>query len=800
MKRILAILLALSLLLSLCACAQKAPEQTEAPANPTTVTEPEPTAAPAPVPDANAFHFTRKNFPVLDGSTSMVPLGQAITSVLLGESREDVSDLIQFNRTTQSFRNLREGLCDIVIAAEPQASVFEEMNNFGFPYEIETIAKEALVFVVNEGNGVDNLTTQQIRDIYSGKITNWKDVGGADMPIEAFQRNATSGSQVMMEKLVMQGTPMAEVPEANVPGAMGELIQSVKNYDNSANAIGYTVFYYAKDMQMADGLKILKVDGVLPEAETLRSDAYPFINGYYCCIGGNTPDDSPARKLYDWLLTEAGQRLLRLEGYVSDIEAGEAPQSGTDVYADYTNYTPNGGSPAKYTQLPGGTPKYLTASRNYGTLHPYTGSLIYTSEWEYEYQSGSLLGFYNEQGVLLCQPSYHYIYTCPIQDSDDFIWIMGTVSDGHEEAQYRCTFASSDGSFVAPNDYASITIIGPWIMGIKDYDSRSFDLYDRNYQIVKTEQDFIINGKVAVPETYENSCFVCSVLLDEDYNTDYYLLDENGSILLGPQNYITLTNGMTLVYESDLGYTAVRSDGTPFTVNGEDRFNYIFSLNDKLLEVNLKDETSVITDLDGNVLVSGFHYCGASDSTHIYAAFDDGRQFLDENGQPTFKAPAFEDWDYTGMGNLYSRYDSDRIAVKNFETGKQIDIPNGLYISTPQNADYLYIYCSDGNSPSTTLCLLDGQMHLTVLNGMDMQNVTDLSTGETYLIVRNSYGFSGDNRIFTPDGKTQLFRASGNVEVDNGFFTVTNDWGFTAYDKSGNLVLCYPFFGLNAGD
>ena len=96
------------------------------------------------------FRFTRENFPKLDGSTSMVPLGQGIASVLLGESREDAAGLIAFNRTTQSFRNLRNGGSDLVIAAEPKEDVFREMAEAKFPYLMEQIAKEALVFVVNE--------------------------------------------------------------------------------------------------------------------------------------------------------------------------------------------------------------------------------------------------------------------------------------------------------------------------------------------------------------------------------------------------------------------------------------------------------------------------------------------------------------------------------------------------------------------------------------------------------------------------------------------------------------------------
>ena len=80
-----------------------------------------------------AFRFTRGNFPKLDGSTSMVPLGQGIASVLLGESREDAASLISFNRTTQSFRNLCSGESDLVIAAEPKSEVFQEMAEASFP-------------------------------------------------------------------------------------------------------------------------------------------------------------------------------------------------------------------------------------------------------------------------------------------------------------------------------------------------------------------------------------------------------------------------------------------------------------------------------------------------------------------------------------------------------------------------------------------------------------------------------------------------------------------------------------------
>ena len=311
----LTILTVLVLILALLAGCASGNNPTEAPTDAPT----EPATEATTEPD-NLFTFTRENFPRMDGSTSMVPLGEAIASVLLGESRDAVSDLVQFNRTTQSFRNLMADFCDILIVGEPNAAVYDEMDEKGFKADIETIATDALVFVVNADNPVDNLTTEQVRKIYSGEITNWSEVGGDDAPIEAFQRNENAGSQALMIKLVMQDTPLMDAPEDYIVTSMGGLMEAVKSYDNSANALGYSVYYYANDMQMAQGLKILSIDGVAPSAETIRSGEYPHRNAYYCVIPAKAAADAPNRILYEWLMTEEGQRLIAAEGYVSTLE------------------------------------------------------------------------------------------------------------------------------------------------------------------------------------------------------------------------------------------------------------------------------------------------------------------------------------------------------------------------------------------------------------------------------------------------------------------------------------------------
>ena len=274
-------------------------------------------STPTPGADGGAVVFTRENMPRLDGSTATAPLAQAAAAVLLGESEEDVADLIDFSRTTESYRQLMQGNADLLIAAEPNAAVFDEMEEAGFEVQMEPLATDALVFMVNEDNPVDSLTTEQLRGIYSGEITNWSEVGGADLEIVPFQRNAESGSQVLMEKLVMDGTEMTEPPEGYMIASMVGLMDAVKEYDNSANAIGYSVYDYAHDMQMAGGLKLLKIDGVAPEAATIRSGEYPFLNPYYVAMNAAEPEGSMTRVLYDWLLGPDGQKLVDMKGYVS---------------------------------------------------------------------------------------------------------------------------------------------------------------------------------------------------------------------------------------------------------------------------------------------------------------------------------------------------------------------------------------------------------------------------------------------------------------------------------------------------
>ena len=262
-------------------------------------------------------------FPITDGSTACIPLIAQIMADTTGLDLETARSAVATNTTAQAWRNL--GLygnnygdsVKLIIAYEAPESVKEELKADGDPLEQKAIGRDALVFIVNEDNPVQALTRQQLQDIYAGKITNWKDVGGKDQAIVAFQRGEDSGSQTLFKKLLIQGGELMTPPSELAPAAMGELVDSIADYNNSANAIGFSVYYYIDQMYSKPGLRLLAVDGVTPSNDTLADDSYPLCNDFYAVIHSDAATDSPERRLYDWLDTDAGQDCIKKSGYVA---------------------------------------------------------------------------------------------------------------------------------------------------------------------------------------------------------------------------------------------------------------------------------------------------------------------------------------------------------------------------------------------------------------------------------------------------------------------------------------------------
>ena len=289
------------------------------------VEQPASSAASSAVQQAAPF-LTVEEFPPLDGSTACIPLMAQMLADTTGMDLEEARSSIVVSTTAYAWQNF--GLYDtttrMLLVYEAPDYIKEELQNANVQLEQKPVGVDALVFIVNEDNPVQALSQQQLRDIYAGKITNWKDVGGKDQEIVAFQRSEDSGSQTLFKKLLIQGSALMDPPTELAPAAMGELVDSIADYNNSANAIGFSVYYYIDQMYTKPGLRLLAVDDVAPSNETLADGSYPLCNDFYAVIHPGSAADSPERQLYDWLDTADGIACIRKAGYVPAGSAANA--------------------------------------------------------------------------------------------------------------------------------------------------------------------------------------------------------------------------------------------------------------------------------------------------------------------------------------------------------------------------------------------------------------------------------------------------------------------------------------------
>ena len=266
-------------------------------------------------PDGGAL-IPLDEYPIVDGSTATLPLSYALMRAFTGCTEEEAEDAIRHNTTNYAFYYLADGSSDLLLVYEPSEESFEYMDQRGVDYEIQPIGRDALVFLVNSENPVTDLAQEDIIAIYTGEKTDWSEIpGGGSGAIIPYQRPDASGSQVMMYNLAVPKDKIAEAPTEMILTEMADLIEGVADYDNAENSIGYSVWFYAANMYAMDEVRILSVDGVDPNAAAIEDDSYPYVQPFYAVIRADAPKESHQKRLYDFLMTEKGQELVRSCGY-----------------------------------------------------------------------------------------------------------------------------------------------------------------------------------------------------------------------------------------------------------------------------------------------------------------------------------------------------------------------------------------------------------------------------------------------------------------------------------------------------
>lgn len=728
---------------------------------------------PTPVVKYKELSLTREEMPRLDGSTSTAPLARAVCAVLLGETTEEVADLVNFSRTTQSYRMLMWGSTDLLIAAEPANAVLEEKAEAGFEWEMAPIATDALVFLVNEDNPVDNLTVEQVQKIYTGEITNWKEVGGEDRPILPFQRNAEAGSQTLMQKLVMGELEMMEPERDYIVDSMAGLIEAVRSFDGSPGAIGYTVYYYANDMNMAEGLKVVSIDGAAPEAATIRSGEYPFTNPYYTTIAASEPKDSPARKVFEWLQGPVGQSLIQHEGYVSilnDPAPIEWDLGETEPVQEF------------YTRLSEEFLPELVPSKGYGELLRYVGDQIE----DYWWGSYDRYGLMTRDGKIITDAVYDEVYRLQYYSDETIrlpIMVLAQTFENGEESERHLAMAATDGSWVTGFDWLNISAVAEdriWAVEL-DGDGVMLDL-DRNelwrLELPEGQEKWTYQGGMDGSMWWINGV---GTIFGFETGTQY--VDLEGNMILGSrlefsdlQGYY---EGLSAAHPTDdwntWGYVDENWDWAIEPV-----YESAGSFKDGKAIVK-KDGWHYVIDTQGNVLMKADAYllrCTSSQGEWYLdygeVLSDIGRQYwiggaYDKNLQPL-------EWDQINMilnwgGDRYLWYTDNRkvYMVNPYET-VEIPVENVTSYMAYDGSDYFIFQHGNGTEEDPNQWSVwnqQGEALILPTEGVYLTELEDNVTGETYFYLEKGAG------------KGAIYDANGQYLTDCGYWPTISDGLFS---------------------
>lgn len=244
------------------------------------------------------------DLPVIDGAAALYPICSAFVNAVYPERSVsfDGTDFsadskLQMRNTRGAYKAVVDGDSDIIICARPSEEQLQYASEKNVELELVPIGCEAFVFLVNGENSVDDLSTEQIKGIYSGKYTDWSQLGGKKMPVNPLTRNAGSGSQTAMLSFMKE----TEIKK-NPIGFMG-------------SPIGFSFRYYVEDVVEHGNVKMISVNGVYPDKENIANGNYPIVSNFYA-VYDKSNDNPDIKPFIDWMLSEEGQYIIEETGYI----------------------------------------------------------------------------------------------------------------------------------------------------------------------------------------------------------------------------------------------------------------------------------------------------------------------------------------------------------------------------------------------------------------------------------------------------------------------------------------------------
>ena len=237
----------------------------------------------------------------LNGSTSMEPFVNGLSEAI----REVYPNLVlepQFTGSGAGIEAVTNGTADI---GNSSRSLTDEEKAGGLEENI--VAIDGIAVIVHPDNDVEDLTTDQLKKIYTGEITNWSEVGGVDEAIVVVGREAGSGTRGAFEEILEVEDACKYAQELNETGAV------VAKVGETEGAIGYVSLDNVKD-----SVKALKLDGVEASEETIKDGSYSLQRPFVMATKGKISEQSEAvQAIFEFTDSEAGQKVIEQVGLVS---------------------------------------------------------------------------------------------------------------------------------------------------------------------------------------------------------------------------------------------------------------------------------------------------------------------------------------------------------------------------------------------------------------------------------------------------------------------------------------------------
>lgn len=244
-----------------------------------------------------------ENLPVIDGAAALYPVFSAFVNAVYPSDSVSFNgtdfapeSALQYHNTRGAYKAVVDGTADIVFCAAPSDEQLAYAEEKGVELVFTPIGCEAFVFIVNKDNPVDNLTTEQVKALYSGEIKNWSEVGGDNYPVDAITRNKGSGSQTAMENF-MNGAEIRKNP-------MGF----------TGRAIGFSFRYYVEGIVENGSVKMLSLNGAYPNRENIKNGSYPIVSNFYAVYRKDNTNPNIAQ-FTEWILSPEGQQIVEESGY-----------------------------------------------------------------------------------------------------------------------------------------------------------------------------------------------------------------------------------------------------------------------------------------------------------------------------------------------------------------------------------------------------------------------------------------------------------------------------------------------------